>query len=44
MNVRREMELLDPIEPDCMVKKESLELLELRLLGDEGVIANMPCP
>ena len=28
MNVRREMELLEPREPDCMVKKESLELLE----------------
>ena len=33
--VRRETELLDPSDPDCMVKKESLEWLELRLLLGE---------
>lgn len=44
INVRREMELLEPSDPDCMVKKESLELLELRLLGELGDTGDKPCP
>ncbi len=36
LNVLLETELLDPIEPDCIVMKESLELLELRLLDGTG--------
>ena len=36
--VRLDIELLDPRDPDCIVKKESLELFEFLLLGEGGEI------
>ena len=36
--VRLDIELLDPRDPDCIVKKESLELFEFLFLGEGGEI------